>query len=115
MWDEIDMETKRMMRGFECANLAHEIKADGRADPLGVFDEMAEAIVRLQDVAAIKSKTPQEEQDRDAYVRIQMETIRMCGPPLREMFPDKADYDRRLLAAQERFRKKMELEELRKE
>ena len=83
-------------------------------DPLGVFDEMAEAIVRLQDVAAIKSKTPQEEQDRDAYVRIQMETIKMCGPPLQAMFPDKADYDRRLLSAQKRFRKKMELEELRK-
>ena len=112
--DEIDMETKRMMRGFECANLAHEIKVDGRADPLGVFDEMAEAIVRLQDVAAIKSKTPQEEQDRDAYVRIQIETIKMCGPPLQAMFPDKADYDRRLIAAQKRFRKKMELEELRK-
>ena len=51
---------------------------------------------------------------RDAYVRIQMETIKMCGPPLQAMFPDKADYDRRLIAAQKRFRKKMELEELRK-
>ena len=112
--DELDMRVKRTMRRFECAKLAHEIKVRGRYDPLGVFDEMAEAIVRLQDVAAIKSKTPQEEQDRDAYVRIQMETIKMCGPPLQAMFPEKADYDRRLLSAQKRFRKKMELEELRK-
>ena len=113
--DEIDMRVKEVMKRFEIAKLTHEIKVRERDDPLGVFDEMAEAIVRLQEVAAIKSKTPQEEQDRDAYVRIQMETIKMCGPPLQAMFPDKADYDRRLIAAQKRFRKKMELEKLEKD